>query len=263
MSKRFSQRQGFLPANQPITVRDDAPRNLRYAIAQIAYEAGASADGLRGLITRALRVAPNPDNWSRSNVEQEVYDLLADVPWYRVYDIAEAIYEGFNYRLGGDPDTFQTELNRYFDENGIGWQMVSGQIQMRGEAEFETTVGRALEALSSGTHSAAERELKEARADLSRRPSPDLTGAVHHAMAALEAVAREVGHDEKATLGDLIPRLGGIPKPLDTALSKIWGYASEAARHVREGTTPGQEEAELVVGVSASVIAYLLQKAGS
>jgi hypothetical protein len=47
-------------------------------------------------------------------------------------------------------------------------------------------------------------------------------------MAALECVAREVSHDERATLGEIIQRHGaeiGIPKPLDTAIERMWGYA--------------------------------------
>ena len=34
-----------------------------------------------------------------------------------------------------------------------------------------------------------EADLKEALLDISRRPTPDLTGAIHHAMAALECLS--------------------------------------------------------------------------
>jgi DNA (cytosine-5)-methyltransferase 1 len=43
-----------------------------------------------------------------------------------------------------------------------------------------------------------------------------------------------------------------VPKPLDEALSKVWGYASERARHVLEGRNPNRQEAELVVGLAAA-----------
>src|SRR5207244_70129 len=157
-------------------------------------------------------------------------------------------------------EMFQNELNRYFRQSGIGWQMVGGQIEMRGDSQFETTVSGAVEALATGQHATAESELREARTDLSRRPAPDLTGAVQHAMGAIEALAKQIVGDEKATFGQLVPRLTNIPKPLDTAIEKVWGYASNAARHVREGGTPGHEDAELVVSMAASVITYLLRK---
>jgi hypothetical protein len=74
----------------------------------------------------------------------------------------------------------------------------------------------------------------------------------------LECVAREVSHDERVTLGEIIQRHGaeiGIPKPLDTAIERMWGYASEMARHLREGRVPAREEAEFLPSVSASLIA--------
>jgi hypothetical protein len=91
---------------------------------------------------------------------------------------------------------------------------------------------------------------------LSRRPKADATGAIHHAVASLESVARERAKDRKATLGKLIPKLG-LPSPLDIAVAKVWGYASDSARHGKEGKTPSRREATLVVGTCAAVAAFL------
>jgi len=54
-------------------------------------------------------------------------------------------------------------------------------------------------------------ELHEALDDLSRRPEPDLTGAIQHAMAALECVASDTYGNPKATLGDIIKRYPDLP----------------------------------------------------
>jgi hypothetical protein len=53
---------------------------------------------------------------------------------------------------------------------------------------------------------------------------------------------------------------GLLPKPLDTALSQVWGYASNEARDVEEGREPDRDDAELVVGPCASVSTYLARK---
>lgn len=77
-------------------------------------------------------------------------------------------------------------------------------------------------------------------------------------------MARDLTGDPKATLGDILKRYPGLlPKPLDTALSQVWGYAPQVARHVVEGRDINRDDAELLVGFSATVISYLLRKAAS
>ena len=104
-------------------------------------------------------------------------------------------------------------------------------------------------------------EIKEAIADLSRRPNPEVTGAVQHSLAALECLSREVIGNKKDTLGVLISKHPEIvPPPLDVAISKIFGFGSEQGRHLKEGHEPAYEEAELLVHLSASLCSYLCKK---
>jgi hypothetical protein len=160
-----------------------------------------------------------------------------------------------------DAEKFESELNDYFLENGIGWKLSAGVIEMRGPEAFEEVVVTAERELETRKLSTARNELHEALHDLSRRPSPDVTGAIQHSMAALECVAREACGDEKANLGDIMKRYRDIvPRPLDEAISKAWGYASENARHIREGREPTFEEAELVVGIVSALSTYLARK---
>ena len=88
-----------------------------------------------------------------------------------------------------------------------------------------------------------------------------MTGAIQHAIAALECTAREVTGKPNLTLGRLLPRLG-LTSPLDTAVEKLWGYASDRARHIREGQAVTTEEAELVVTVACAVCTFLSRRAG-
>jgi hypothetical protein len=107
----------------------------------------------------------------------------------------------------------------------------------------------------------ARNEIHQALVDLSRRPAPDVTGAVQHALAALECVARDACGDPKATLGDILKRYPDLlPRPLDAAIEKVWGYASEHGRHLREGREPTMAEAELLVGMASVVSTYLVKK---
>ena len=156
------------------------------------------------------------------------------------------------------------DLNEFFIDEGIGWQLVDGKIVTRGTEAFESVVTEATSALETSQRPTAAKHLHEALQDLSRRPEADLPGAAYHALGSLECIARDLTSDPKATLGDILKRYPGLlPKPLDEALSKIWGYASNEARHVVEGREISRDEAELLVGLSATVITYLLRKAAS
>jgi hypothetical protein len=260
MTERFSKRYGCRSASEPdVTVRYDAPDELRNAVVAIAYEAGGTPNKLRALVCGVLRKRPDASNWSEyPNVDNEVRDLLADCEWFHVYDVIEALAES---ELRAGKDTFNDEMNGFFVENGIGWKIEDGRLEIRGPEVFERTVRNAERHLGDAGLNAAENELQEAVRDLSRRPSPDVTGGIQHSMAALECVMRTVCGDPKATLGELLKRnRERVPRPLDAALEKIWGYASENARHVKEGTPPSIEEAELAVGIVAAAATYLVSK---
>ncbi len=122
---------------------------------------------------------------------------------------------------------FIKEINEYFISNGIGWKIINEQIETRGDEVFETAVKTVVSVLEKANLQTAKTEIKEALIDLSRRPTPDITGAIQHSLACLECVTREITGDKKSTLGDLMKKFPGvIPSPLDVAVSKIWGFTS-------------------------------------
>lgn len=279
MHTPFSRRHGYRPKAE-ITIREDAPPALRIRLLQILHdEIGLTYNQIRHVICYALRTFPNPHNWSEiPNIRDEVFQLLGACPWYLVYDVIEAFYRFLREPLSmlgamiekvpgsiplGGEQVLAARINELFEEEGIGWQLMDGQVVSRGSEQFERTVGAAISQADEAGYQTVRMELEEARRSLSRRPKPDSTGAVQRCMAGLECLARILSGDEKATLGDIIKRHAaklGIPKPLDGALEKLWGYASEMGRHLREGRVPSREEAELLLSVVAALVVYLLQK---
>ena len=261
MSGPFSHRHGY-GAQQEITIREDAPEVLRAGLISIGREFGMNYHELREAVCTALRRFPDPGNWSEvPNVRDEVFELVRSCEWYHVYDIAEGLYRYLSEQRRGEE--FAQRLNALFQLEGIGWQMVGGQIVTRGAEEFEHAVSAAVAQLGDANLHTARAELQEARRDLSRRPEPDITGTVQHCMAALEATARVLAAEPRATLGEIVGRHAvdlGIPRPLDTALQQMWGYASEMGRHLREGRNPARKEAELLLSTASAMINYLLQR---
>ncbi|MBF8668393.1 hypothetical protein IR012_00415 [Pseudomonas putida] len=265
MREPFSRRHGYANTKEAeITIREDAPEELRGYIPQLCYDCGLSRKALREIVCQALRKQPDRSNWSDEPVADEIIYLLEDCQWYKVYDIIERILENlgnYNYR-SENYEHFQNELNEYFVETGIGWKLADGLIEMRGPESFEKVLRNARETALEFGHPTAANELHEAISDLSRRPEPDSTGAIQHALASLECVAREITGDPKANLGDILKKHSTIlPAPLDRAVAMAWGYASEHGRHLREGRNPSFHEAELLVGLSASLSNYIIKKA--
>jgi hypothetical protein len=258
----FSKRHGYSGSEVEITIREDAPDFLRYSITGWAAEAGMSAHTRRDIVCDILRNVPNSDNWSDGNVSMEADYLVAKCPWYRVYDIVEAFSRWIaKSRDSKALNAFTDSVNQYFREEGVGWKLEASSVISRGEEGFEAVARASLHALSESRQRTAKQELQQAMIDLSRRPDADLTGAIQHAMAAMECVAREFCGEPQPTFGKLLERYPElVPRPLNQGVEKAWGYASEMGRHLREGRVPEREEAELVVSIAASISTYLIGK---
>jgi hypothetical protein len=262
LSQPFSKRHNYAGGEVEIRIREDAPPSFRSWLPRLGSKIGMSAHAMRSIVCEVLHEPPDQDNLSDGDVFQEVESLLLQCPWYRVYDVAEgfgdwAVEDHYDTLCG-----FAESLNEFFREKGIGWELsfLNGIIS-RGEIEFVRETKQATEVLNEAGLDRAKRELHEAIADLSRRPEPDLTGAIQHAMAAMECVAREYCGEQQSTFGKLIERYPDmLPRPLNQGVEKAWGYASEMGRHVREGSFLNRDEAELIVAIAASVSTYLIRK---
>lgn len=253
----FSKRNNYASQEAPITIREDAPHGLREFVVQTLYALNYQPSTLRRVFCRVLRRSPDDSNWSEfPNIDHEVRQLINECDWFKVYDLIEASYQQLERK-----QEFANEINDYFKETGIGWKLENGLIVFRGDEAFETDLRKAVAVMTESNLQTARNEIFEAIKDLSRKPNPDITGAIQHSVASLECVAREVTGASSLTLGALIGRNRDVvPPPLDKAVESIWGYSSEQGRHLREGREPGFEEAELLVGLSASLGTYLARK---
>jgi hypothetical protein len=252
----FSKRHGFA-ATPPVQFRHDAPEGLRHAIVQAAYD-HLSYEQIRTSICRTLYLAPDKGNWSEiPNIRDEVERIVQTADWYHVYDMIEGLVSFIEGTYGYDSTVeFAGRINSIFVDTGAGWQLVAGDgIVIRGDADFEDAIQSSQEALEQAGFDVAAKEIQEALGDLSRRPEADLTGAIHHALGALEATARYVSGTNE-DLGKLASKIG-LPPPLDGALKQMWGYSSNFGRHVSPTKIPSGQDAQLIVHLSSAYCRYL------
>lgn len=252
----FSKRHGF--ATEPsILFRHAAPEGLRHAVIQAAYDHLTYSE-IRTSICSTLYLAPDQGNWSEiPNIRDEVAHIIQDADWYQVYDVIEGLVTFIEGKYGYvATQEFAARINTIFSDTGAGWQFVANEgIMMRGDAFFEEAIDASREALLQTGFDVAAKEIQEALSDLSRRPDADLTGAIHHALGALEATARYITgtNDGLSKLASQI----GLPKPLDQALEKMWGFSSNVGRHISPSNPPTLDQAQLIVHLSSAYCRYL------
>jgi len=259
--ERFSRRIGVRPPGDGPLIHHDAPERLRVGTMSLLHDQfNMSPSWIRDVICGVRRIRPDPSNWSPyPNIWGEAQDLVYGAEWFEFYDFVEACAESLRQR--GELANFETAMNQLFEEEHIGWCLVDGELELQGDEPLENLLEDAHEDLETSGFNIAFQELREARTDLSRRPDPDLSGAVHHAMAALESVAREVAGEPKRTLGDIIKRNPGLfPPPVNDATAKLWGFASEHGRHGSEARNLDWAETILVVGTTTALCSYLIAK---
>ncbi len=267
----FSERHGYEASDAEITIRHDAPEWLRAVIVDLAYKSDVKPSFLRSELCDLLLGSPNASNWTEfPNVDGEVRDLISGAPWFFVYDLIERIHSKLTtpvpsvwgeLAVGDSADQFTERINRAFRQKGVGWQLVDGKIEVRGPEVFEEYINKAMELTEQTGRPVARTELKEALHDLSRRPKPEITGAIQHAMAALECIAKDVTGQPSFTLGDWVKKNPhAFPQPLGAAVEKLWGHTSQYGRHVQEGKPADFNEAEMVVGLAGTLSVYLLRK---
>jgi len=257
MNKTFSKRLGVQNPPTEITIRCDAPENFRGYLFELLLEYKIPLKKLLKIVCFTVKIA-SKNNWSEDFIKDEIRDDILYCKWFYVYDLIESVYQILDETQKID---FADEINEYFRVYGIGWKFENGLVEYRGDDILENDFKNVQKELSTRGLNSSRKEIEEAIQDLSKRPYADVTGAIQHSLTALECVCRKVSGAENMTLGALIKKYPDlVPNPLNTAIEKIWGFASEQGRHLKDGKEPKFEEAELLTHLSSSLIIYLLKK---
>ncbi len=194
-----------------------------------------------------------------TNSADDLALVLRGLSWYQVCDACESLYDA----LTGSKEEFLIGLNQTFARNHFGYEMRSGQIERVGALMHDTAIEEARAILRDPDLGGPDQQFQKAIAFFNQRPVPDSANAVKEAVGAVEGLARILLDDSNLMLSAACNRMRqshGTHPALAEMINKLYGYRGDAegAAHGATGNRPiPPEEAELVIGVSASVIVYL------
>jgi hypothetical protein len=192
--------------------------------------------------------------------------LLAKLQWDRFCEAVEQIYE--HIPKAATKRSLQKGLNTVFARNGFGYEMRNGQLERIGALTHDEAVAEARSILRDSDLKGPAEQFRKAQSFYHARPTPDCANAVKEAIGAVEGLARILVGDPSILLSKvptLLSRTKGTHPALADLIVKLYGYRGDAdgAAHGATGVRPVPlEEAEFVLGISASCIVYLARLYG-
>jgi DNA-binding transcriptional ArsR family regulator len=152
-----------------------------------------------------------------------IRDYFFGAKWNEVYDFLEFVVDAFQESEPG----LSEFLNRILASEMAAYRFIDGKIiDITGEQEREMLE----EALADTRFAGVSNHLERALALLSDRKQPDYRNSIKESISAVEAMARVVSGNDKATLGEalkVLEKSGKLHAALKDAFSKLYGYTND------------------------------------
>lgn len=225
---------------------------------QDVYQIIAFSKGLwHSYFKKPVDIIPNIP----SEILERIREYYFKTPWNEVYDFI-AFVDGYyaDYNVGPG---MRSALNDVLSEELAGYSLIDGQIV---DITDKQEITMLQDALQDTKFSIVTSHLKQALKLLSDRESPDFRNSIKESISAVEAMARILTGDDKATLGDALKMLKnahGLHPALSDGFYKIYGYTSDAdgIRHsMMEEPNLGPDDAKFFLLSCTSFTNYLKAK---
>jgi hypothetical protein len=231
---KFSQRMGINPV--PEALKPEAmPNELRSSLWNIFldWRQRKDEDQLLAAIWRdywkqpidTLQADPGYGGRTFHGAWNQVRDHFFGVKWFGVYDFLEFVI-GLRQLSGHE---FGRGVNWVLERELAAYRVIGTQfVPVTSEQEVEALE----EALDKDDRFAPVSEhLATALAHLSNRQNPDYRNSIKESISAVEAAARVICNDDKATLGaalGILGKQGKLHSALKSAYSSLYGYTNDA-----------------------------------
>jgi AbiJ N-terminal domain 4 len=234
-------------------------------------------------LRRISRGAPaDYDERSVPSIKQARLDtetLLNQLDWDRVYDFCERLcshltqdvchwYNEEEITITKEQAQlfFAKEVQRIFEEEGLGYEFRDGFVQRQAKRHTITQTNKAERSLAHSRLDAARRHFSKALGYFHDRKKVDHENTVKEAVCAVEAAAKELFPDAKAkTLGEFVgwatnSERNLLPRTIGQTFSGLYGFRNSGEGVAHGGASGGTVTAEIseyVLGMAASQIVFL------
>jgi DNA-binding transcriptional ArsR family regulator len=273
--KSFSERKGLKPVRQTIQTdgMTDELRNSLWNALHLAvwesedfmhhrYGKPPEIDEFSALLwfryfKKPIDERPSFGYYDRSErILKIIRDYFFVASWNEVYDFLEFVVAAFEKSELGLPDF----LNRVLATEMSAFRFIDGKlVDITGEQEREMLE----QALADTRFAAVSSHLERALALLADRKNPDYRNSIKESISAVEAMARLVSGNPKATLGEALKALektGKLHAALKDGFSKLYGYTNDESgiRHAMlDEPNLTQDDAKYFLLSCTSFVNYL------
>lgn len=157
-----------------------------------------------------------------TDVFDEIRIWFFSCEWCDIYDFVE-----FTLQVFPDNQDLRRYVSRALERESAGYRLIDGRFAPISD---ELEVAEIKDALQGPFHSVNE-HLKTALALLVDRRKPDYRNSIKESISAVEAMAKIVSDQPKATLDDalkIMEKKGLLHPALKGAFSKLYGYTNDA-----------------------------------
>jgi hypothetical protein len=187
------------------------------------------------------------------------------VEWWEVYNFLEFLIFEFDQAPFGTDGAFAERVSFFLEREKSGYRLLDNRfVPITDDVELSAISDAAnLGAKFSGTRE----HIREAITLFSKKPKADYRNSIKEAISAVEAAARVVTGNPKATLGDALKVLSSkiaIHAAMKDGMNKLYGYTSDEAgiRHALLNESRIDEaEAKFMIVTCSAFINFCVQRA--
>lgn len=193
--------------------------------------------------------------WHR-DVREILSREVLEAPWYDVYSFLERVATAWPEPARAT--RFRRLVNDLLAAQLCGYRFVGNDIiQLTDENEIAAITQAQADAVAVPP---AREHLSRAVTLLNDRQNPDYANSIKESIAAVEASARFVTGNPKATLGDALKKIDGLHPALRKGWLALYGYTSDAGgiRHAAEDEITSDVDHALYFLVTCSAFVSLL-----